>query len=158
MKKWMIISCIFLILIFAGIGTYAYQTVRSPLNALFEKAEQYARSELTDIVDIDYYHGEKAYIVVTGFSQEMEKMIMFILDDFSSHHMEKASDGITEDQALEIVKENVTSREIQSIRLGIEKGLPIYEVIYKTENQNLGYYYLTFKDGTFMKKYQLRID
>ncbi len=157
MKKWIILGASFCLFLLIGSVVFAYQTVQSPLYEQYEKASTYAiKAGLSQITDIDYYYGTSAYYVVKGFDSENNEVIMWIRDDFSFDHLERSADGITEEKVLEIIQREEDVVDILSIRLGFERGMPVYEVTYTTEDDRQGYYYLTFSDGTFMKKYQLR--
>ncbi|TWI58904.1 cell wall elongation regulator TseB-like domain-containing protein [Halalkalibacter nanhaiisediminis] len=159
MKKWLFISLFVVAVIFISASVFAYQTVRSPLLNGFEQAEQFVRDQtlLATISDIDYYHGTTAYYVLQGENQAGEETIVWIRDDFDSYHIELSSDGISEDEALAIWQNEVNDiSRLKSIRLGIERGIPIYEVVYTTVQNSKGYYYIRFEDGEFVKRYQLR--
>lgn len=159
MKKWIVSGVVVLLLVLCGAGAYSYNSIRAPLDEQYARAETYAINEagLHTITDIDYYHGTKTYYVVTGSDSEQEQ-IVWIADDFQSHQMESAADGITKQQALDLVSSQVDIDQMQAIRLGFERQLPVYEVTYINTEGNQAYYYLTFADGTFMKRYQIRVD
>ncbi|MET3504409.1 cell wall elongation regulator TseB-like domain-containing protein [Halalkalibacter oceani] len=158
MKKWIVSGIIVLFLVVCGAVAYSYNSIRTPLDEQYARAEAYAINEagLHTITDITYYHGTNTYYVVTGSDTEQEQII-WIPDDFQSHHMEAAADGITKQQALEIAASQVDIDHVQAIRLGFERQLPVYEVTYINSEGNQAYYYMTFADGTFMKRYQLRV-
>ncbi|ARK30346.1 cell wall elongation regulator TseB-like domain-containing protein [Halalkalibacter krulwichiae] len=160
MKKLIIFIVIILVCSMVGAGVYAYQMVRDPLLEQYERAEQYIKAEdlLQSVTDISYYHGTNSYYVVTGLSQDQEEKVVWVREDFNSHHLEFQKDGISEEDAISIVYQEDQVKEIHSVKLGFERGLPIYEVTYLNEDNRKGYYYVTFEDGTFMKRYVLRTD
>ncbi len=120
MKKWMFIVGFVLIVSLASVSVYAYQTIRDPLFLGYEQAEQYVvdQSLLTSISDIDYYHGTSAYFVIHGINQEGENSIIWVKEDLTLHHLENSADGITAEQALAIVEDEVNgcTCEINSTR------------------------------------------
>ncbi|NEU31192.1 hypothetical protein GN156_10410 [bacterium LRH843] len=159
MKKWIVTCSLIFFLVLIGVSVYAYQSIQMPLYDQFDRASAYATAnELTMINHIDYYYGTEAYYIVNGKNEENEEVIFWINEDFTSHHVEKSTDGITSEKALAIVQKEVNIARVLSVRLGIERDLPIYEVTYINDQNSQGYYYLTFRDGTFMKRYQLRTD
>ncbi|WP_227936228.1 cell wall elongation regulator TseB-like domain-containing protein [Alkalihalobacillus deserti] len=159
MKKWIIIVFFFMMISLTGAGVYAYQTIREPLLHNLEQAEHYVKGHLLKTVyDVSYYHGTEAFYVLNGLTEEEEDTVVWVSEDFSFHHTEKTSDGISKEDAIAIVRKEDSVKRIQSVKLGYERGLPIYEVTYLNKDNRKGYYYLTFDDGTFMKRYVLRTD
>ncbi|WP_100407247.1 cell wall elongation regulator TseB-like domain-containing protein [Bacillus solitudinis] len=160
MKKWIIISCIMFFLLSIGLGTLAYYVMREPLEKGYEQAQQYVFDQnlLNDIHSITYYHGTESYYVLHGFNEENVETIVWLNQNFEEVVSRKASEGITPEEAREIVKNDVNLNSIQTVRLGVERNLPIYEVLFVDEANRQGYYYITFDDGTFMKRYSLKRD
>lgn len=158
MKKSIFIIGFVLVALLTAVSVYAYQTIRDPLANGFEQAEQYilSKSLLANVSDVNYYHGTEAYFVFKGKNQEGDEVIIWVTDDLVSHHVEKSSDGISKEEALAIVQSEANVARIKSIRLGYERDIPIYEITYTDQEQRQAYYYLTFEDGTFMKRYQIR--
>ena len=46
---------------------------------------------------------------------------------------------------------NIVHKKILETRIGMEKGVPIWEVAYKEENGRLGYHIITLKDGEYVR-------
>ncbi|MDT8859974.1 DUF5590 domain-containing protein [Alkalihalobacillus sp. MEB130] len=158
MKKWMILLAFIIVLSVTGLSVYAYQTIREPLYHHYEQAERYVigQSLLSTIYHVDYYHGTDAYYVFTGLDEEETETIVWVSAQYDSHHIEKASDGITKEEAIAIVTNENAVERIQTAKLGLERGLPVYEITFLNNENRKGYYYITFEDGTFMKRYLLR--
>ena len=157
MKKWIIILIIFLFVLIVGVGIYAYELVREPLTNQFEQAKRYVVEQqlLIDIDEVDYYHGTDSFFVFKGNNNEGDEMIIWVSDQFDTHHTELAQNGLQEEEVISLVhSEGIV--DIRSIRLGIERGLPVYEIIYQAEDGRRGYYYVTFEEGRFMKRYLLQ--
>ncbi|MFC0559920.1 cell wall elongation regulator TseB-like domain-containing protein [Halalkalibacter alkalisediminis] len=159
MKKWLIIIFVLVTVLLTGAGVYAYQTIREPLLHELEQAEHFVRGQvLQTVYDVSYYHGTETYYVFFGLTEDEEDTIVWVSEDFSAYHTEKVSEGITKEEAIAIVKQQDRVKRIQSVKLGYERNLPVYEVTYLNEDNRKGYYYLTFEDGTFMKRYVLRTE
>jgi uncharacterized protein YpmB len=158
MKKWIIIILFMLIVIFTGASVYAYHIIRQPLLHEFEQAERYIKGQelLQSVTKASYYHGTETYYVFSGLTSDQHEAIVWVSEDFDFHHTELASAGISKEEAISIVQREEKIKRIHSVKLGYERGLPIYEVTYLNEENRKGYYYLTFNDGTFMKRYVLR--
>ncbi|WP_332693234.1 DUF5590 domain-containing protein [Halalkalibacter lacteus] len=159
MKKWIFWVVIIFVVLTTGLSVYGYQTIREPLKDNYEQAERYVlgQSLLHTVSNGTYYHGTDAYYVFEGIMDE-EEVIVWVSEEFDSHQIAKVSDGISEGEAISIVQKQDEIKRIQSVKLGIERGLPVYEIIYVNNENRKGYYYVTFEDGTFMKRYVLRTD
>ncbi|GAE34594.1 cell wall elongation regulator TseB-like domain-containing protein [Halalkalibacter akibai] len=158
MKKWIIIIILVLIILFTGAGVYAYQLIREPLLHELNQAESYVKGQklLTEVTSASYYHGTDAFYVLIGSTEEGSEAIVWVSEDYDFHHVELQTDGLSKEDALAIVHQEDNIKGIQSVKLGFERGLPVYEITYLNEENRKGYYYLTFADGTFMKRYVLR--
>ncbi|TSB46949.1 PepSY domain-containing protein [Alkalicoccobacillus porphyridii] len=161
MKKWMIISAISLVLIGIGLSVYAYSIIRAPLNERLASAEAsvLASEELESITDISYYHGQSSFFVAKGFDADGDAAIAWLLEDGEEPvQVLKESEGISEEEAVAITESAVNTETIQSVKLGMENNTALYEIKYLTDSDHQGYYYLTFSDGSFIKRYSLRTD
>lgn len=160
MKKWIILSCLVVVLIIVGLSVYAYQVVRGPLVHQYEQVERYIYGQglLETINEISYYHGTEAYYVVEGLDEEEKNLFIWVSDAFNNVYEAEAADGISEEEAIAIVNNEEEIKEIVSIRLGYERKRPVYEVTFTHENNRKGYYYLDFKDGSIIKHYTLRVE
>ncbi len=157
MKKWLTFSLAICLVITILATAFAYHVVRSPINEGFQKARSFSYDiGMNEIAAIDYYFGTEAYYVVEGLDENGEEAILWIREDFSFYDLARKADGITREEALSILEREEQFETVKSIKLGYERGLPIYEIVYETLDERLGYYYVTFTDGTFMKKYVLR--
>lgn len=158
MKRGIIFSSFILFLLLLLGSGFFYNIIRTPLLDQYEKAEIYANKVLHDIHDVQYYYGTDAFYVVDGIDENNNEVIMWINDTFDSHIVRKKEEGIAKDDALSIFEREVGDATITAIRLGVEKNTPIYEITYETAEKNYGYYYITFDEGMFLKRYQLRGD
>ncbi|MCL7745949.1 DUF5590 domain-containing protein [Halalkalibacter alkaliphilus] len=160
MKKWMILIVIIIVLSLTGLSVYAYQSIREPLRHNYAQAENYVvgQSLLKTVLTVTYYHGTDAFYVFTGLDEKDEETIVWVSAEYDFHHVEKASDGITREEAVAIVERNEEVSRIRTAKLGYERELPVYEITYINDENRKGYYYVTFEKGTFMKRYLLRTD
>ncbi|MDV2683505.1 DUF5590 domain-containing protein [Alkalihalophilus lindianensis] len=158
MKKIIITILTVLCIVIAGTSAYAYHIIREPLVENYTEASNFVTSnELLQSIDsVHYYHGTTAHYVVKGLDEDGDEAIVWVKDDFETVNYRKASDGITYEQALSIAERALGESQIEQIRLGFTRGIPVYEVMYNDANQRKGYYYLTFDEGTFIKRYSIR--
>ncbi|GAF65256.1 hypothetical protein BTS2_2154 [Bacillus sp. TS-2] len=160
MKKWIISIALLVIASFIGLSIYGYQLIREPLKENYNLAEQYTLENnlLQTIEEVEYYHGTDAYYVVYGNDAEGDSSVVWVANDFDGHDVRKADEGIDEEQVRSIVEAEHNVKSIQRIRLGYERNLPTYEVTFIDEQDRQSYFYVTFEDGTFMKRYHLNRD
>ncbi|TPE70829.1 DUF5590 domain-containing protein [Halalkalibacterium halodurans] len=157
MRKWLILIGIVLFSAIIGAGAYGYTVIKSPFSEDEEQAVQLVLSEgyLATVNDASYYHGSDAYQVIHGLDEDGEERIVWVGPD-DQVISKKASEGISEEDVRAIIERELAVRELVAIRLGVENEHPVYEVTYYDEEGRLSYYYVSFYDGTFIKRYSLR--
>lgn len=160
MKKWLFIVGLLLILIITGCSAYFYQVVRGPLVEEQNRAVEYVlkNSELKTIDTVSHYYGSENYQVIKGKDEDGTALIAWVSPENDEVVVHREDEGLTVPEIRELIMETVSPKEIVSIRLGIENNLPVYEVTYIDEDARYVYYYVTFKDGTFVKRYSLKQD
>ncbi|WP_078553311.1 DUF5590 domain-containing protein [Bacillus alkalicellulosilyticus] len=158
MKKWILLVVLLLFVIGSATAVYYYQTIRSPLLEEKEKITQFvlANGAVTSISSINFYHGTEAYYVIEGQNAENESLIVWVSEDLQSVITRKAEDGWSKEQVTDFAIQELQPAKLISIRLGMEQELPVYEITYINEDDRLAYYYITFRDGTYIQQYSLR--
>lgn len=63
-----------------------------------------------------------------------------------------ASDGISEQKARSIVQADKKPAKILNATLGMEDGIPLWEVSYLDKNDKLGYYDMSFGEGEWLRQ------
>jgi uncharacterized protein YpmB len=158
MKKWLVLGFVLVILIiWLGIDTYQHAFEYRAVQA--EKAIQVAQKEEPDleVLNASYYNGNDSYTILYGVVGNQKEEQIICIPDNSKKDIIKVnpSNGITADEAVNIVKQERNPAVIKSVNFGIEQDVPIWEVVYLDEKGRYSYYYLTFKDGQFIKRYTL---
>jgi uncharacterized protein YpmB len=155
-KKWVIISSI-LVLCFLGFVTGAYIKAMQPKNKAEDLAFKTAKAE-ADLKTMDefyLYHGKESYSVVVGTTNRGEKQIVWIPDNARDRIVtEKVANGKTKEEILSIVRQNINSKKIISVKLGMENNVPLWEVTYKDSSDRYNYDYYDFKTGEWLKYYR----
>ena len=82
-------------------------------------------------------------------------MIVWIPDN----HREKivvmnAASGKTKKDILSIVQQKTNPDKIISVKLGMEKSVPLWEVTYKNSSGKYNYDYYDFQTGEWLKYYR----
>ncbi|WP_102274782.1 cell wall elongation regulator TseB-like domain-containing protein [Cytobacillus massiliigabonensis] len=153
MKKIIIIS-IFIILIVLVSGIFIYQQALKPVKSAEEKAVQTAmeETELTKAEDFYLYNGQETYYVVKGKNEKGKNIYVWIPEKEGRIIVRKQSDGVSEKEAVSKLLEEKNPKEIISVRLGMEKNIPLWEIYYRSEGDLINYYYVDFQTGEWLKK------
>lgn len=157
MKKWGVFIFIFLCLgVWQAISVY--QDALMPKQSLEEKALERAKEKIafTHIERTYTYYGEKTYIVFIGKNKQGEKYIAWVPEKKGNIVVKRAESGITEAEAIAKLKAERHPKKLISAKLGMEKGVPLWELTYIDQYNRYSFYYLSFTDGTFLKRYSFQ--
>ncbi|CAM2362135.1 Peptidase [Listeria seeligeri] len=153
--KWIaIILGIIIVLIVAAFLYFKY--AEKPVS----DAEQEALDRISGQVDLKttdnfyLYNGpQEVYYVLTGKNSKNKDIIVWVPKKKSGKvYVKFASDGITEQQAIDKVKKEKNPTKILHANLGMEKGTPIWEVAYLDKNDNLNYFDIDFETGEWYRE------
>ncbi|WP_026673080.1 cell wall elongation regulator TseB-like domain-containing protein [Alkalihalobacterium bogoriense] len=159
MKKWVFFGIVLFVVVIVSMSTYFYQTIRSPIVAEKEVISNFIieNTDVTIVDTVEFYHGTESYFVIKGVNEQNENVIVWInKEDRDSIIVRNAADGITKEQVRSFALSELDPKKIISIRLGYENNRTVYEITYIDEEDRYSYYYMTFSDGTFVKRYSLR--
>lgn len=158
MKKRLMIVAVFVMILTVVVAGFYYQMIRTPLTNEEQEAVAIAlaETELEQVEAVEFYHGTDSYQVIRGTDHDGEQLIVWVSTDENEIVMRRAKDGLSHEQVEQFASQQLAPRELISIRLGIEQDLPVYEITYLDNERRYAYYYMTFKDGTFVKRYSLR--
>lgn len=153
MKK-SIISVLTLIMgIVVVLSIFIYTTSRQPLRQA--KAETTAiAKENSDLITVNkfyWYNNKETYFSVSGVNKNEENLIVIVEQKGGKVLVLKPGDYITENEAKKIAYTEKKPKKMLETRIGLENGIPIWEVAYELENGRLGYYIVTVKDGKWVK-------
>jgi uncharacterized protein YpmB len=90
--------------------------------------------------------------VIEGKNKKGEKIITWIPLKTKQVVVLKASSGLSKEQAIKKLEETKSPKKIISVRLGMEKMIPFWEIYYLSDNNLINYYYINFKTGEWLKK------
>ena len=153
MKKWIILFILMVLVVF-GIFMTVYIRAFSPVKSAQEKAVAIAGKEVqfSQIDDFHIYNGNESVYVIEGKNKKGEKIITWIPEKTKKVIVLKASSGLSKQQAIKRLEETKSPKKIISVRLGMEKMIPFWEIYYISDNNLINYYYIQFKTGEWLKK------
>ena len=111
-------------------------------------------ANLTETTDFYLYNGNETWYVVTGKNDDGEKVGVWVPEDKKKESkVLSLSEGLTEEEAIKLVKEKKKVKKVIAANLGMENGTALWEIIYKNNDDLYGYYYLNFKSGNLIRNY-----
>lgn len=156
MKKWIFIVILLLIVIaWQSVDTYQgaiKQKKSSEAHAIMVAKEE---AGLQQITGVNTYYGTNVYSVVRGTDDLSRKLIVWVPSKKGNLIVKESSDGISKNNALQILKDNQHPKKIINIVLGIEENQPIWEITYIDQRNRYSFYYIDFESGKFIKRYSL---
>jgi uncharacterized protein YpmB len=153
MKKWIIFIVIFIVVIF-GLLIKVYFTSVDPVKAAEKKAVALANKEISikEVEDFHIYNGIETVNVIEGKSNNGEKIIVWIPEKSKKVYVKKAKDGLSKEDAIQKLLQEKSPKKVISVRLGMEKNIPLWEIYYRSNNNLINYYYVHFDTGEWLKK------
>ncbi|MGG1675170.1 DUF5590 domain-containing protein [Neobacillus sp. NRS-1170] len=152
-KKWLFFLALFVIGIL-GILIKVYFSAVEPVKAAEEKALLLANKkvQISNVEDFHIYNGLETVNVIEGKNNEGEKIIVWIPEKSKKVIVKKAKNGLTKNEAVKKLLQEKKPKKIISVRLGMEKNIPLWEIYYRSENNLINYYYVHFETGEWLKK------
>jgi uncharacterized protein YpmB len=153
MKKWIIFLAIFVVIIL-GLAIKIYFSAVNPVKAAEKKAVKLANEsiQINEVQDFHIYNGIETVNVIEGNSKSGEKIIVWIPEKSKQVFVRKAKDGLSKEEAVQKLLQEKSPKKIISVRLGMEKNIPLWEIYYRSQNNLINYYYVHFDTGEWLKK------
>lgn len=151
MKKWVwIVIVVFLIGLGVSINTYVQ--AMKPVKSAREIAETIAKKE-TDMKKMDsfqLYNGKESYYILEGKNDNNEDIIVWINKENHQVTQRMKKDGLTKQEALNILLSKQSPEKINAVRLGMYDELPVWEIYSHTDKDSLNYHWIDFETGEIL--------
>jgi uncharacterized protein YpmB len=153
MKKWIIVLSI-IVVAFCGLLIKVYLSALDPVKAAETKAVSRAQEEISlkEVEDFHIYNGIETVNVIEGKSKNGDKIIVWMPEKSKEIFVRKAKNGLTREEAIQKLQQEKSPKKIISVRLGMEKNIPLWEIYYRSNNNLINYYYVHFDTGEWLKK------
>ncbi|OCA90331.1 hypothetical protein A8F94_00025 [Bacillus sp. FJAT-27225] len=154
MKKIILFLLLFL-LVAIGLSAWIYSNAIESVKAVEKKVVPLAKEKagIERHSRFQLYNGfDKTTYVIEGKNNKGEEIIAWFPENSEKVTVRKISDGVSEKEAIRIVTEEMKPSEIHSIKLGMYKNIPIWEVSYSIGNDQLNYYLVNFDTGEYVTK------
>ncbi len=153
MKKWIFLTILILVIGFWQAFS-VYNTAMEPKHEKEQQAIEIAKAQanIHTINEVTTYYGSESYQVVKGNSDENVPLIVWIAEDSGEIVIKRQDEGLRKEDVVNRLVSERNPQEIRSVKLGMEKNIPLWEVIYLNENNRLTYYYSDFETGDLLKR------
>jgi uncharacterized protein YpmB len=153
MKKLVLILILVIIVIF-GVYCKIYLSAMEPIKIAEKKAVNFAEKkvDIGKVDDFHIYHGVETVDVIECKSKKGEKLIIWIPEKTKRIMIKRAKSGLSKEDAIRKLEETKNPQKIISVRLGMEKNIPFWEIYYISNNHLINYYYVHFETGEWLKK------
>jgi uncharacterized protein YpmB len=153
LKKWILIGIGTIILIVV-IFTNIYLNAINPIKKAEKKAVEAAREkvDISSVQDLQIYNGNETYYILKAKNKKNTDIIAWVPEKGGNVIVRKASDGITQQEAVDRLFQEKDPKEIVSVRLAILKNRECWEIYYLSHNNLINYYYIDFKTGEWLRK------
>ncbi|MGO4888076.1 DUF5590 domain-containing protein [Anaerobacillus sp. MEB173] len=158
MKKWILIIALFLMTLIIWQFSLFYQSIQETKLVTQDEALAIMNEKLniSEVDDVDFYHGTEAYQIIHAKNDHGEEIIVWVSEDGEQIIKKKVEDGLRIEEVEQFIQDELSPQKIISIRLGMENHLPVYEIVYIHEDGRYSFHYVTFEDGSFVKRYHLQ--
>ncbi len=152
MKKWIILITIVIVAVIIGVSLKVYHSSVGPVKAAERKAVKLAGDKVSKVDDFHIYNGQEQVDVIEGKNKQGKKIIVWIPEKNKQIIVRKAKDGLSKEDAIQKLLQEKKPKKIISVRLGMEKNIPLWEICYRSKNNLINYYYIHFETGEWLKK------
>jgi uncharacterized protein YpmB len=155
-KKWILVIIGILILA-SWQAYYLFNGVQAKPAKKEAEAVEIAKKEedLVSITNVDHFYKNETYYVVEGKNKKGTNKIVWVDKDKKVTSL-NAKEGLSEKQILNYVKQNHDAKTIVDSRLGMEDGIPLWEVVYYDTKDRYTYFYGYFETGERYEIYRLK--
>ena len=156
MKKRILYSTLFIFIACLAISVFVLWKASKPEYDIRKDAEAFAleTKALAVVKDSYAYNGNNPYVTVLGVDEYGEEKAIFVPITLKEDAMQEVflTDGITKEQAIAVLTNEVNVKEILHTKLGYEEAGAVWEITYKSKQDKLNYVYVLFEDGQWWKR------
>lgn len=154
MLNWIKFISVFLVILTSVIVVAVFYNANKPFSSAKAKAEDAAieSGQIATVNSVQLYNGTHSYTTVFGVNGDGEEVAVFVDQNLEKDYQQvKLADGITAEEAIKTVEDELSVDEVLHVSLGLEEEGPVWEVAFKT-NDKLNYVYVFFENGQWWKR------
>ena len=157
MWNWFKFIIIFIGSVAIAVMAIVFYNASKPYKAIEKEMLQYAYDEeiLASIDDISLYNGSESLAVIYGKNEKGADVATFVPVEEKERkpiHTVDLSKGVTAEEAVEAVREEVDLSKVLNVHLGYDEEQVFWEVIFENEEKALNYVYISFESGNWWKR------
>ncbi|KOS69032.1 hypothetical protein AEA09_11065 [Lysinibacillus contaminans] len=156
MKNWLIFISVFIVSLSLVISILVLWRAETPFNSIEEQAEQLAldAKALASVSESYTYNGKSSYVTVFGVDEYGDQKAVFVPTNLEEDSIQEVflEDGITEKEALSVLKNEGNVQKVLHIKLGYEEPGAVWEATYLNDQDKLNYVYILFENGEWWKR------
>jgi uncharacterized protein YpmB len=153
LKKWIFIG-IGMVLLIVVFFANVYLNAIDPVKIAEKKAVAAAKEKvgISSVQDVQIYNGNETYYILKAKDKKNINIIAWVPEKGGNVIIRKASEGISQQEAIDRLFQEKDPKEIVSVRLAILKNRECWEIHYLSHNNLINYYYIDFKTGEWLRK------
>ena len=107
--------------------------------------------EFSKVTKFYLFNTDKSYYTIMGEDKDGNAIYAITPEEGGDVTILQQSAVVNEQEARSITLQDKPEVEVLEARLGLLKGEPVWEVNYRMSNQRIGYYYISAKNGKWIK-------
>lgn len=156
MKNWITFISVFFVSLALVITVLVLWKANTPFAEIEQQAEQLVVNEklLVQVTDSYTYNGRQSYVTVFGVDENGKGKAIFVPTSLEVDFIQEVllEDGITEEQALDVLNSEEEVEQLLHAKLGFEEPGAVWEFTYLDAKNQLNYAYVQHKDGEWWKR------
>lgn len=157
MKKWIGVIVIAVLALLVWRSWALYDGIITPHAEEQDQAAAKAKKQydFKKVFEVSDYHGSRDYHVIEAINDKGKKVFAWMPDGKGKSFVKAAGDGWSKDKVKQHVEQKLHPKKLIDIQLGVEDQVPLWEVVYRDQNNRYTFYYLRFEDGVWYRNIHL---
>lgn len=157
MKKWIAVIAAIVLALLVWRGWAIYDGIVTPHAEEHDQAAVKAQKQydLKKVMEVSDYHGSHDYHVITAMNKKGKKVFAWMADGKGKSFVKAADKGWSKDKVKQYATNKLHPKKVISIQLGVEDQVPLWEIVYRDQNNRYTFHYLRFKDGVWYRNIHL---
>jgi len=155
MLNWIKFISVFLIALTSIIVITIFYNANKPSAAAINLAKEaaIASGQIVTVNSVQSYNGADPLMTVFGLNKAGEEIALFVNNEMDGKYESvKLADGITAEEAITVVREELQIEDVLHVTLGFEEKEPVWEVVFTSKDDKLNYVYVFFENGQWWKR------
>lgn len=156
MKNWITFISVFFVSLALVITIIVVWNADAPFADIEKQAEKLAieQGHIVDVTSSYTYNGQSSYVTIFGVDENGDEKAVFVPKSLEEEFIQEVlvKDGITKEQALDVLSDEAGVKELLHAKLGFEKPGAVWELTYLNDQGQLNYVYILHSNGEWWKR------